>query len=521
MKRKRSLTRACVSSAVIGLFLACEGPTSAPEPQPAPVPASSAPLPRPSTPPAGSTDPAPGGAGGSPGVPGADARPPQPEPGSTGGMGMGGSTGGTGGTAGSPAATSPDAGLPTPPDASSAPVRSCNATPGPGAAMLKLAFRPVELVNLPGNPGSGKSPGGLTELRFMPGAPNDFMISQKAGRLHHFRLAGNRATLVASYTVPGVFAADDCGFVSFAYDPGFAQNRIIYAAHCSAANRSKVARFTLSPTGLTGAADVITFSEPDSTNPWHSVGSVGFDPGGNMWLMHGEFTDGSNAQNPASNLGKLLRLRPRRDRPGFDPAPGNAFPDGAGGSPLVYALGFRSPWRAYLDSKGRFLVGDVGNTTNEELNIVTAVGQNFGWNGSRSGPCTGGGCAGLINPLVTYRNGGSDPYLSEGLGDEGFDARAGRAIWVGGQYQDCGNDRYGDALTGVYLFGDWYTGWVRGAVIDDNGKMTRDQHLANFPGLSAWAQADDGYAYMLSFGNYGTGGNADTQPGLFRLEPAP
>ena len=397
---------------------------------------------------------------------------------------------------------------------------ACKVTPGPEAATSRLAFRSIEIAGLPGNAGTGKSPGGLTEIRFMPGAPGELLVSQKGGRIHHLRLEGDRATVLTSYTIAGVFASDDCGLVSFTYDPGFVQNRMIYAAFCTASNRSKVARFTLGAQGLTGAADVITFSEPQGTSPWHSVGSLGFEPDGTLWMLHGEFTDASNSQSAASNLGKLLRLRPRRDEAGFDPAPGNAFPDDPARSPLVYAMGFRSPWKAFRDSKGRYLVGDVGNTSNEELNLVTQAGQNFGWNGSRSGPCNGAGCGGLTNPLTTYRNGGNDPYEGEDPGAATYEARAGRAIWVGVQYQDCGMDRYQGTMTGVYLFGDWYTGWVRGAVIGDDNKMSADRTLGVMPGLSAWDQGPDGYLYALRFGAYGTGGHANERIGLFRVELA-
>ncbi len=518
------------------LTLTCGGNGSAPPPEPGAPPVPSTPPGRPgsspptSPPTSAPTDPAsPSGAGGA-GMSGpGPVAPEPPAPLPPAGSGAGGAPAPTpppGGSAGAggpaaDAAAPPPPGSPEPTPPAGPPAASaCNATPGPAAATARLAFRPIELVGLPATTGAGKSPGGLTEIRFMPGAPSDFLLTQKGGRLSHFRLEGDRATLQASFQIPGVFAQDDCGLVSFAYDPGFVQNRIIYAAYCTAGNRSKVSRFTFGPTGLAGAADVITFSEPQGTQPWHSVGSLGFDRGGNMWLLHGEFTDASNSQNPVSTLGKLLRLRPRLDQPGFDPAPGNAFPDDPARSPLVYALGFRSPWRAYLDSQGRYLVGDVGNTANEEVNLVTRAGQNFGWNGSRSGTCTGAACTGLSNPLASYRN-ANDPYEGDDPAAQTFEARAGRAVWVGVQYEDCGNDRYGGAMTGVYLFGDWYTGWVRGAVIDASGAKPVDRSLAIMPNLSAWTQAPDGYLYALRFGAYGTGGLANERPALFRIELAP
>jgi hypothetical protein len=186
----------------------------------------------------------------------------------------------------------------------------------------------------------------------------------------------------------------------------------------------------------------------------------------------------------------------------------------AGRSPLIYAYGFRSPWRGYADSKGRYLVGDVGPGTAEELNIVTMPGQNFGWNGTRVGAAAG---AGLTSPISTYRI-PNDPY--EGEGNPVWESRPRRSVWVGVQYEDCGNDRYGGAMTGVYVFGDLFAGWVRGAVIDDTGKKAVDRNLGNVSGLSAWAQGPDGYLYTTKFGNYGDHLTGE-QIGILRAERAP
>jgi len=185
-----------------------------------------------------------------------------------------------------------------------------------------------------------------------------------------------------------------------------------------------------------------------------------------------------------------------------------------GRSPLVYAYGLRSPWRGYHDSRGRYLVGDVGPGTAEELNLVTAPGQNFGWNGSRVGPCNN--CGNVVNPISTYRV-SNDPY--EGQGDERLESRPRRSIWVGAQYQDCGNDRYNGTMTGVYLFGDLFAGWVRGAVIDDNGRKVADRHLASQSALSSFAQGPDGYLYAAKFGSYGTVLTNESR-NLFRVELA-
>ena len=149
-----------------------------------------------------------------------------------------------------------------------------------------------------------------------------------------------------------------------------------------------------------------------------------------------------------------------------------------------------------MTARGQYVIGDVQDQMNEEVNVITAKGQSFGWPAA-SGPCTG-----MCTGPVTYYRGSHDPY--EGTGDAVKEARVGRAVWVGAQYGDCGNDRYGGALTGVVVFGDYYAGWFRGLVLDDGGKITKDASLGQQGGVSAAFQRDDGYLYVLSLGPYGT-----------------
>ncbi len=95
------------------------------------------------------------------------------------------------------------------------------------------------------------------------------------------------------------------------------------------------------------------------------------------------------AQLIDSMCGKILRV---------DPATGNGLPSNPfydAGNPAaaksrVWALGFRQPYRmtvkpntgstdASLGDPGTIYIGDVGWAVWEELSVVTAGGQNFGW----------------------------------------------------------------------------------------------------------------------------------------------
>lgn len=95
------------------------------------------------------------------------------------------------------------------------------------------------------------------------------------------------------------------------------------------------------------------------------------------------------AQMLSSHSGKILRLDPTTG----DGVPSNPFFDAAqprAPRSRIYALGFRNPFRMTLrpdtgatdptlGRPGTIYVGDVGWYTREELDVVTAPGQNFGW----------------------------------------------------------------------------------------------------------------------------------------------
>jgi len=434
--------------------------------------------------------------------------------GSTGGK-SGGSTGGsmgsTGGSGAAPdASASPDApaatggsgGAPATGGAGGSVNAKCDYTPKANATQIKLKFEPLMISGV-STADISKDSGtkdGFTDFRFVPGRSTELLLIQKRGKLNHLRFdaTGNAASLVKAYDIPGVFFNQDCGLISLAFDPDYATNKFIYVGYCTAANASRLVRYKWEADALTDPVDIMTWSAGGGRPAYHAIGSIGFDPTGALWVFHGEFEDGGQAQSLNSNLGKLLRIIPSRmpgmggyttpaDNPyAMDPKPKSA----------IWASGFRSPWRGLRTASGHYVIGDVQDQTNEEVNIVTAKGQNFGWPGS-SGPCSGT-CTGP----ATYYRGSHDPY--DGTGIAVKEARVGRSVWVGAQYGDCGNDRYNGALTGVVLFGDYYAGWFRGLVLDAAGKVTKDASVGDQGGVSAVFQRDDGYLYVLSLGPYGT-----------------
>jgi hypothetical protein len=355
-------------------------------------------------------------------------------------------------------------------------------------------------------------------LRFVPGSSR-LAVLDKAGTLHVYELQGSSAHLLGAAALPNVDPNDDCGAISLAFDPGFSNNRLFYVGHCVSPTHSRVTRFTwdenLSAVPAS-AATIIEVGDAAASFPWHNVGSIGFDDATTMWALFGEKTLPDSAQNLATPLGKLLRLIPSRDPlvGGFEAAPDNPYPGDTAAARSVYALGLRSPWKGTRDSLGRYWVGDVGQDLIEELNLVRAPGQNFGWP-SAEGLCSGI-CDGLTNPLIAYGRNPAERYNFE---DPQSRETGLRSIWVAGPFPAASNDPYRCNLDGLILFGDFFKGWVRVAQADVNGTLTLDRPVGHLEGVAAFTRADDGTLFAVTFGDY-KGTNPGVVGALYRVSEA-
>src|SRR5690606_28683367 len=100
-------------------------------------------------------------------------------------------------------------------------------------------------------------------------------------------------------------------------------------------------------------------------------------------------------------------------------------------------------------------------------------------------------CAGFVDPIHGYRK--DDPFL-----DEDPEATPGppgtvyvTALVVGPVYS---GDRYDGYLDDVLLYTDFVQGWVRGALLSEDGRVLADRHLLHYDGLiPGLVQGPDGY----------------------------
>jgi len=278
------------------------------------------------------------------------------------------------------------------------------------------------------------------------------------------------------------------GLLGLAFHPGFAQNQrlfVNYTRRVSGQLQSVTSEFPASPTNpdfVDPATERILLTVNKSFGN-HNGGQIAFGPDGLLYIGLG---DGGGQGDPEGNgqnsnvlFGKILRINVDSGTPYGIPAD-NPFANG-GGRPEIFALGFRNPWRFSFDQPtGRLFVGDVGEKTREEVDIVTR-GGNFGWNRMEGTVCfeppTGCDQTGLTLPIHDY--GRSDGGTIIG----GFVYR-GSAI---------------PSLAGAYVFGDFLSGRVW-ALRESGGSWTRSDLLSTGLSISSFGQDSAGELYILDYG---------------------
>ncbi|MEM6291681.1 MAG: PQQ-dependent sugar dehydrogenase [Myxococcota bacterium] len=376
-------------------------------------------------------------------------------------------------------------------DAATTQAATSNDTEAPAGTFVGLQFEELEAEG---------DWGMVTDARFIPGT-DELIVLEKSGRVGHLRLDGNRFVLLGSFVVDDVYSVLDCGLISLALDPDFATNGMLYIGLCSSEQDSDIRRYTLDTADYAQAPQteslILRVGDPEAPKPWHNVGTIGFDPDGTLWALFGDKKVIANGQAASNPLSALVRLVPNRepDGGGYTVPSGNAFTDESDGHPLVYALGLRSPWKGLRDSAGRYWFGDVGANGFEELNVITEVGQNFGWP-LAEGACTED-CGGLVDPLTQWAHDSVSRYAAE---DPDAVPTNARVAYVALEFTPLQDDPYRGALDQTIVFGDYCQGWVRGARLGDDGTLRDDRHLGHLHVPSAWARGPDGFIYAATFG---------------------
>ncbi len=236
-----------------------------------------------------------------------------------------------------------------------------------------------------------------------------------------------------------------------------------------------------------------------SANTNHNGGCMQFGPDGYLYAGTG---DGGSADDPPNNgqninvlLGKILRLDV--DTPNgaihYSSPPTNPFFGSTPGADEIYAYGMRNPWRFSFDRGGtwQLYVGDVGQNTREEIDIVT-LGGNYGWRVMEGMIC---------NPFY-FPSGVCTPPTGSILPIFDYTHSAGRCSITGGYVY---RGARATAPAGVYVYADYCTGEIWQLQSGVNTLMIDTSRL-----ITSFGEDEAGEVYVV--GQNGTIDRLTTNP---------
>jgi glucose/arabinose dehydrogenase len=180
------------------------------------------------------------------------------------------------------------------------------------------------------------------------------------------------------YTLPNTASSGERGLLGLALDPGFPAAPYVYAyqTYDDAFNGTVYNRIVrIVASGNVGLShSVILRMPPLSGATNHNGGVIAFGPDGKLYAVVGENANPSLSQDPASPMGKVLRMNPDGSAPADNPFVGNPL-----WHELVFTYGHRNMFGlAFHPATGRAYVTENGPNCNDEVNLL-APGDNFGW----------------------------------------------------------------------------------------------------------------------------------------------
>jgi glucose/arabinose dehydrogenase len=345
-----------------------------------------------------------------------------------------------------------------------------------------------------------------------PSQPNVQVVVQQGGRV---RVVQNGVLLAQDYLdlTSQVVSGGEQGLLGLAFAPDYATSGRVYVNFTNLSGDTVIARFLRHASDPLRADPATRFDLvwPDGQSfidqPFanHNGGHLAFGPDGSLYIGLGDGGGGNdplgNAQNPASLLGKMLRIDVSVDLlhpTGYEIPPGNSFVLDAA-LDEIWHFGLRNPWRYSFDDPARggtgaLFIGDVGQNGWEEVSFAPAgVGaRNFGWP-NREGLHPNVSSPPPYFPLLT------DPIHEYSHAD-------GRAITGGVVYR---GSALGSTYAGRYFFADiisnrvWsialevdpFSGWPTDVEVLEHTNQLGD----GAKGISSFGTDANGEVYLVSY----------------------
>ena len=280
------------------------------------------------------------------------------------------------------------------------------------AIIYSLIFTAISLAGLRAQVVPGldaiRVASGLTQPLFVTAPSGDsgrLFIVQKDGRIRILNLATRTLYPNPFLTLTGLAAGGEQGLLGMAFDPNYAANGKFYLNFTLPGGAfgngvTHVSQFTVSanPNIADPASEriLLSFDHPQAN---HNGGWIGFSPragdANNLYIATGDgggandqgtghVEPGGNAQSLTTLLGKMLRIHINSAAGTYTIPPDNPFVGVTGARAEIWAFGLRNPFRDSFDRQtGRMFIGDVGQSTREEIDVQQPTnpggGENYGW----------------------------------------------------------------------------------------------------------------------------------------------
>jgi glucose/arabinose dehydrogenase len=377
---------------------------------------------------------------------------------------------------------------------------------------------------------------GLTQPVFVMAPPGDFnriFIVQQNGQIRILHLDTGTLNATPFLTVSNIVSGGEQGLLGLAFDPNYATNGKFYLNYTAPggafnAGITKIVQYQVSSnpdiadTTPTNIKTLLSFDQPETN---HNGGWIGFSPrvgdDHNLYIATGDggagndqgtghIEPGGNAQNKTTLLGKMLRIHVDPTTGTYTIPANNPFFGSATLKQEIWTLGLRNPYRDSFDRMtGRMFIGDVGQSTREEIDVQQATNpsgaENYGWR-DREGF--------IQNPA--YPTPAPTPTPSPPRVDPIFDYPRSTGRTVIGGYVYRGSQF--PALQGIYVFGDYLGpvgGSARAFTLNYNGTTASNfQDITsqlfpipttggsvNLVNLSSYGEDAAGELYMTDIGN--------------------
>ena len=324
-------------------------------------------------------------------------------------------------------------------------------------------------------------------LQFLP--DGRMLVTERPGRLRIVGKDGKLSKPIAG--VPEVAAIGQGGLLDVLLAPDFAKTGTIYFSYGEPRgwfeNGTSVARAKLVTEGDGGHLEnlkVIFQQQPAAYSQYHFGSRLVWAHDGTLFVTTGERNKlRAEAQNPANDLGKIIRINPDGSAPADNPR----LP---GWAPEVWSIGHRNVQGAALcPDTGALYTVEHGAQGGDELNHPEK-GKNYGW------------------PIITYGIYYDGSKIGEGSEKPGMEpavyywkpsiATSGLAFYTGDLFPEWKGNAFVGELAGEHLERLVFDGdnvVVAEKLLADLGKRIRD--VRQGPDGALWVLTDENDGEIL------------------------